>query len=749
MSLGLRLIWRARSRMGPNLGLSSALGGARHPLLNSTLQAQARRWLSPPAREDPWVLGAVGAADSRAEGDAPLVASAQTTSTPSLAAHRKHSLRREIKARVPSQHSTPMIKRRINYPDRRASYRSLRKHNNSVLRQLRHDHAQEALNKPVTNWRLVLDFMIHHTPKHGELLDFKVGIGRGAAAQARANLSELDTNLWQIQKRHGCKIRIESGSHGNVPLILSLSGTNVSVQGSLSELIRVVGRVSAVRVLDRARQISLSEVWKGDHQDGRPIRLLGDEEPAAEDETVTLYGSTVEFASLARPPTPKPYQLTTRADEIPEPAVWTKSSFEQYVSSLVLGRVPTHLHRSLYPDGPDHQTTVVNLLTKIFRLEDMETVISVSALNMALRFIHSCGPVFRPAARALFYQSELQHLPIDAETFHGFLTSASRGSDLNGFYSILKAMHRRGHYMRAETWTAFLAMIHDPQIKQQIMKKMRSRDLHRLQLILEELGRQNTVLELEHGIGTDMAVEELIRTQDNLYGKSWLNTMTLNRMIDIIGSNGNLEACNELLQLAEHDRRARADHYTLNTMIIHTKSIPKKIALLSRWPNLEPDVVTYQQLFQTAWKQRLPNMLGVVWRYAVFAGLTNSSMRNALTKLIRAGPTSSNQQGFIKAWEDVIFGRDELATGRRLSSDDPNGFGAVQLMGQYLEDAGEKRPLVEVGAKLREAYELDMRIHKLGGEGIVTPSMMETLTVKIPLGDKGKNEAQPIQIKYS
>lgn len=743
MSLGLRLLWRAGSRIGLDRGLSSAPGGPRHPVSNSTLQTQARRWLSSPsesplplAKHGPLVLGAVGVVGSKAEGNATLVAPAQTTSTRSPAAHRKRSERREVKARVLNQHSTPMIKQRINYSDRRASYRSLRKHNNSVRRQLRYDHAQEALNKPAVNWRLVLDFMIHHTPKHGDLLDFKVGIGRGAAAQARANLSELDTNLWQIQKRNGCKIRIESGSHGNVPLVLSLSGTHPSVQGSLLELIGVVGRVSAVRVLDRARQISLSELWKGDHQHRSPIRLLGDEESAAEDETVTLYGSTVEFASLAHPPMPKPYQLTTRADAIPEPAVWTQSSFEQYVSSLVLGRVPTHLHGALYSDGPSHQMTVVNLLTNIFRSEDTTAAISVSALNMALRFIHSCGPGFRPAARALFYQSQLQHLPIDAETFHVFLTSASRGSDLNSFYSTLKAMQRRGHYMRAETWTAFLAMIHDPQIKQQIMRKMRSRNLHRLQPVLEELGRQNAVLELERGIRKDMSVEEFIHTQNNLYDKSWLDTMTLNRMIDIIGSNGKLEACDELLQLAEHNKRARPDHYTLNTLMIHTPSVPKKIALLSRWPHIEPDVVTYQQLFRTAWKGRCPNMLGVVWRYAVFAGLTNPSMRNSLTKLARAGPTSSNKQAFLKAWEDAIFGRDELAMGRRLSSHDPNGFGAAQLMAQYLEDAGEERPLVDLETKLKEAYDLDMRIHKFGGEGIMTPSMMENFTVKIPLNGR-------------
>ncbi|TGJ82226.1 hypothetical protein E0Z10_g6531 [Xylaria hypoxylon] len=746
MSLGVKSLWRAQSRISLAHGFSLVPREFRNLPFSNTSQARCRFSSS---TEPSSPVGVLESWDSRkyeigeradrtvqdeASKSPPHSASANTTSTSSSTARGRLSLRRKMKTQVPSSRATPMIKPAIQYPNRRASYRSLRKHVVSTRRQALHEYNRNALDKPANDWRSTLDFMIRHTPKFGEVLDFKVGIGRGAAVEARATLSELDTNLWQIQQKHHCKIRIESGFGDDESLVLSLSGTSVSVRESLLELVRTVGKVRAVRVLDPALQLSSPELWKGSTQDQLPIQLLRDGEFAAEDETVTVYGHTADFVKMAQRPKHKFYELTTRADEIPQPALWTKSSFEQYVAKLVFARVPTHLHRSLYPVGLDHQATVVHLLTMLFSSENLRAATSTTALKMALRFIHSRGPIFRPAARTIAYQAELQHLPLDAEAFQTFLSSASRAGDLEGFNSILREMHKKGHYMRAETWTSFLSMIRDTRIKYYIMRRMRSRGLHRLQPILEELGRQKAVLDLECHADTEMGIQRLLHAQDRQYGSSWLDTITLNKMIDVLGAQGSLGACHELLDLVDRSHRVRPDHYTLNTMMTHTRSIPQKIALLSRWPELGPDAVTYQQLFQTAWKQRLPNMLRVIWRYGVFTGLTSSKMRHTLTMLMRPELTLSNNRAFLKAWEDVILGRRELVAGRLVVPNNAKGFGAVQLMKQYMEDAGARRPLVGLETKLMEAYNLDMRIHKFNREGAeISPSMRESLTIDIPL----------------
>ncbi len=95
----------------------------------------------------------------------------------------------------------------------------------------------------------------------------------------------------------------------------------------------------------------------------------------------------------------------------------------------------------------------------------------------------------------------------------------------------------------------FWPMIEDPRIKSYVMGKMRSRGLHHLPPIREVLGRQKAVMDVESCADTEINIQSLLHAQDRLYGTSWLNTVTLNKMIYILGARGNLEACYELLDL--------------------------------------------------------------------------------------------------------------------------------------------------------------------------------------------------------
>ncbi|KAI0479791.1 hypothetical protein F4859DRAFT_449923 [Xylaria cf. heliscus] len=759
MSLGISSLWGARSRIRLVQGLSLVPRGSQNLLFASRIQG--RYWLSssagPPSREPPsperpspewpslegaakppdfWELFEEAAetdeADKADKADkAPRRKSNRTPPHP-------HSIRAMVtEAQEPDPHAGVLIKRAISYPNPQASARSLQKHKLSVRTQVRYTQIRNAFGKYAHNWLTTLDLLIRHSPKFGEVIDFKVGIGREAAAGALANLSELDTNLWQIQQRHRCKIHVESGFHDDKPLILSLSGTDVSVRESLLDIVSAVGQVTGVRVMDPTLEISSPEFWKSSSQGQLPIQLLGQEESASEGTILTVYGHNGRSMKPALYPAYEQYQLTMRADEIPRPVAWTKTSFENYVAQLVFAQVPTRLHKSLYPDGLDHQSTVVQLLTQLFTSEDTRSALSVAALKHALRYMQS-RLIFREQSRILYNRAQLLHLPLDAEVFHIFLTNASKAGDLDTFNNFLRAMRRKGLYMRAETWIAFLGMIQDPQIKYYVMRKMRSHGLDRLQPVLKELGRENVLLVLERRADSEINMVDLLEAQDKQYGLSWLNNITLNKMIYILSARGNLRACHELLDLVSINQRVKPDQHTLNTMISNTRSIPEKIALLSRWPGLEPDVVTYHILMQVAWRKGLPNMLRVLWRYAEFAGLVSVHIRYTLTKLMRPEANPSKHMAYLKAWEDVIFGRSELAASRLLDSNP--GPMTARLMLNYVKDAGDLRPIVPLGSKLGEAYDLDLTIRKLHKEGAeISPALRESLTVNMSLGSKVKD----------
>ncbi len=205
MSLGVKSLWGAQSRISLVQGLS--LVPREHCNLPCRSPLQARCWLSSSAEFPPPIgelepasvredeanqTAADGALRDESRGRPRRSAFATRASTSSSAARgttlfKKH---RDGASAKFARHSSDQAMGPVSKQTRRR--RSLRKHVASSRRQVLHEYTRDALKKPPNDWHSTLDFMVRHTPKFGEMLDFKVGIGKGAAAQARATLSDLD-----------------------------------------------------------------------------------------------------------------------------------------------------------------------------------------------------------------------------------------------------------------------------------------------------------------------------------------------------------------------------------------------------------------------------------------------------------------------------------------------------------------------------------------------------------------------------
>lgn len=593
--------------------------------------------------------------------------------------------------------------------------------------------------------------MLRHTRTVGETLNFRVIIGRGIAAETYRLLSEPDTNLAEICRRNESLIQIEEISSENGELILKLTGSEDSVRKSLIDIVGLMGKITAVRVSDPSWESLMLEVWRGATEKRPGIRLIAAGEVAIDNKTMTVQTSVSKFTEYKHY---KHYSLTKRADEIARPTEWTKVSFGEYVAALVRGRVPSHLSRSLYPDGPDHQGTVVSLLLDLFTSEKSRSAASLSALKLAINFIESRGSGFRQASRSIFNQAESLNLPMDAEIFNAFLVSASKARDLNGFDAILKTMVRKGYALQGGAWVAFLAMIENASVKSYIAAKVRVKRLTRNPSVRRAIGRQMAMLDLERHLSTtEFDIKQFIKVQNKRFGIGWLDTMTLNRIFHVLGTHGQLDACNALWDLVCTERIASPDAVLLNTMLTHTRTIIEKVetvrSILSRYsmPWLQPNRTTYHLLFRAAWTRRYPNMLRVIWRYSALVGLTNPKMRHAMTILLREERPSSARRALLKSWEDVIFGQAELAEMRTCHSDKLN---ATHMATKYVDQAGGMRPSDPFATKLAEALAKDRKIHKLLKEGtIVSPSMRESLTVEIPLkAEKPEKQKKPKAVRY-
>ncbi|KAI0108409.1 hypothetical protein F4814DRAFT_427874 [Daldinia grandis] len=716
MSLGIKSLWRARSYTTCVSGLSLIPREQRNPFHQ---EQSLLRWISTTHWNTKTKLASEDILNKLLNGRSQSFL---------IRAFR----RRDMKKRSGFQPKTPeLVKRPVQYPIKRESLRSLRKHRGSAARQYLYESAREISSESLSSWHSTFDFMLRHTTDIREILYFQLIIGKGVAAEARAALSEPDTHISQICRRNESFVRIEEISPENGELVLSLSGSEDSVRKSLVDIIEVVGKITAVRVSDPALGSLLLDVWKGATGKRPEIRLLGDGEVTVDDKTLTVQTSFSNYVKY------KGYPLTMRADEINRPTEWTQDSFEKYVAALVHGRLLPHLAQTLYPEFPDHQETVVSLLTELFTSDHTRSAASLSALKIAVNFIESRGSGFRQASRTIFNQAEMLSFSMDAEIFNIFLISASKAGDLNGFNSILRAMVRKGYAPQGRSWVAFVEMIQSPALKRYIVAKLRTKGLNRNPSTLRAIGRQMAIMDLERHMSTEFDVRTFVREQDKKYGPRWLDTITFNRIIDVLGTHHNLDACNALLDLIYDTGITSPNAITLNTILTHTKSFAQQIALfrpiLTRWKRLALHADTYNLLFGAAWKRRYPNMLRVILRYAALARRTTPKLRYTLTKLLTQRQHLSTQWAFLKSWEDVIFGQTELAEMRATYQD---SLKVEHMIHKYIEQTQGMKLEASFLDKLEEALEMDVTIHQLRKNGLPTnpsTSVRESLSVPLPL----------------
>ncbi|KAI1389553.1 uncharacterized protein F4822DRAFT_204638 [Hypoxylon trugodes] len=725
MSPGINSLWRARSCITRAQGLSLAFREQHNPPY--LYQHNPQRWLSTPPPKETGKVAETDADEAWSEWE--------DVSNKISKGKSRSSLTRDVNKRIIKTRSNfqprdrALVRPIVQYPSKNESYRSMRKHKKSAAIQHLHDTLRELDSRDAHDWFPTFQFMMQHT-EVGETLYFQIVIGKSLAAEARGVLSEPDTHISQIFRRNECVVQIEEDGSQGGELVLSLSGSEDSVRKSLRDMVWIVGKLTAVRVSDPAWEKLLWEAWKGATPKKPEIRLLGDGKVTVDDKTMTIGTWSANFSKY------KDYVLTKRADEIEHPTEWTKISFEKYVAALVHGRIPNHLARSLYPSYPNHQETVVSLLNELFTSEHTKSAISLSALKMAINYIESRGAGFREVSRLIFDHLATQNFPMDAEIFNIFLVSSSKAGNLDAFRKILGSMVRKGFPPQGRAWAAFMELVKNPAAKQYIIERLRRKGFASNPSLRHPIGKQMAIIDLEKLCSTAVDIKTFIYRHTKKYGDGWMDTITFNRMLDTLGAHGQVDACNALLNLAFSEGIATPNAVSLNTILTHVRDIAQWLeilqSMLSRWPKLVPDSATYRILFRVAWVLRSPNMLRVIWRYAVFTRQTSSHLRNDVTKLLR-GYNPNARSVFLKDWEDIIFGRDELA---QIRAAYPNGPQAKHFITKYLE-ARDSVLSVDLATKLAEAVVTDRMIHQLLREGkTIDSSMRESLTVAIPLVPK-------------
>lgn len=761
MSLGVKSVWRAHAWASAASGLSlsprelpralSFYAGNRHIYTGSTTAANPTESSLktgtielnlPNETNEPANTVRRVTSKSPAEPDLDLTNSGDLkVINASPSAVRRAFLRRVIKQRAGSDSKNPVLVKQVQwYPSKDEVARSVRKSSRSKARQDLWAYARSKEDRPGADWRGVVSFLSKLTPKFGSIFDFKVTVGKGAADEIRELLPRGPTaEPGQLQQATRAIVRVDGVDDRDGTLHLTLTGSAHSIRMALMDLLEASGHITAVRTLDSNSEGMLRDLWQQQRTNLLSVKLLGSEDVEFDDKVLTLTSERgpVDY----RLPERRHYTLVQRADQIPQPAVWTRSSIESYVALLVYGVVPPHHYNTLYNKTSDHQQTVVALLLEIFLSEDSRRVLTPKALAMALMYIQSRKLAFRPAARAIFNQAEVHNIPMDTRICNLFMQGSASSGDLDGFDAILKTMARKNLHADSESWLALLSLVEDVEAKRYILGKMHKKGLDRIESALVKAGRHMAPFELQNSLKQLESISAFVNQQDKLYGSLWLDQSAFNKLVDVLGKNGKHDLCNELFELVYETRRALPNAITLNTMITHNRSLQQALETIrmfqTRWPTAKVlDKDSYDILFQVAWKNRSPNMLRVIWHYASFARLASSKMRHRVTSFLRKDE-GLGRMSLVKTWEAEIVGGDTMA----LLSPNHEYTLATAISWWHGAKSHYYKPAASFGKKLIEAYELDRQVHSKIKEGeVMTPPLRASLTVKIPLKQRDNKE---------
>lgn len=761
MSLGVKSVWRARACASAASGLS--LSPRELPrVLSFGPRASQRRWDSAKASNSYKSTTADKAFDLEVSSQSIELApklrriSSRLPSHPnpdptehedpkvigaSPSAVRRAFLRRIIKQKADSDIKNPVLVKQVQwYPSKDAVARSVRRSSRSKARQDLWAYARTKEDKSGADWRTVVSFLANLTPRFGSIFDFKVTVGKGAADEIRELLPRGPTaEPGQLQQATRAIVRVDGIDDTNGTLRLTLTGSAHSIRMALLDLLKASGHITAVRTLDSNSEGMLRDLWQQQKNNLQAVRLLGSEDVDFDDRILTL--TSEQGPTDYQLQSNRHYNLVRRADDIPQPAVWTRESIESYIALLVYGVVPPRHYAALYKDTSDHQQTVVSMLLNIFLSDDSRRVLTTQALAMALKYIQSRKLSFRPAARAIFNQAELHNIPMDTRICNLFMQGSASAGDLDGFDAILKTMARKNLHADSESWLALLALVEDVEAKRYILGKMHKKGLDRIESALVKAGRHMAPFELEGSIKQLQSMKAFIEQQDKSYGPLWLDQSALNKLVDVLGMYGKHDLSDELFELVHEFHRTIPNAITVNTIITHSKSTQQTLEtirmLQARWPTAKiTDKDTYDMLFQVAWKNRSPNMLRVIWHYASFAREASSKMRHRMSNFL-SRDEGHGRMSLVKTWEAEIVGADTMAQ-LSPSHDEPL---ATAISWWHGAKSHHFKPTASFGKALIEAHELDRQVHAKIKEGeLMTPVMRKSLTIEIPLKRRENKE---------
>ncbi|KND86353.1 hypothetical protein TOPH_08996 [Tolypocladium ophioglossoides CBS 100239] len=624
MSLGIKSIWRTRSRCIGTPGASPFWRGAfrsRAPLLlYSTLRSET----------------ATTSPTAPASTDIKLRSQLRTEVVHTN--HTRNQLLRDAfrvdtaatREAVEQKLSSPFVPVARDYPSPIAARQSMAQSRKIARVQVGFDIIWRQFGSGTPDWADTFNLLKRMTPKRSEgpnMTAVRIVLPKSwdlAVGNHKIEFVDSTTGV-------AAKLRV-SADHQN-PSAIVLRGQSSVLAKAADELIAACKDVEVFRLGEVAAfDYEVKRLWPAieDAPDG------GSSLPADKLDNIWVHKELQTYWI------DKPYEQT------PRPKWWTKETFESYITALVCGRLRPHLampfYRQVRKDGNliDTDGIRVGLILRTFEDPSARDCVTPSVLKMAMAFMAHRGG-HRASADRLFTQAEEWGLPMDTDAFNVMLDGYVAKRDVAFFHKFLQKMEARYFHPNARTWLLFLKLVQRDDERRQIIVAMYELGL------FEDPATRRGIAGIMAGYDSYAAftagkkLDMFMADQTMRYGEDWFTVGASNRILkEFLHFHGKEHSrfadFKGLIERQSEDGR-KVDISTINLILEHcaaARDWDTAMWALSRLPQFEcePDHRTYQLLISLACNARSPNALGVAFFYGVLDRKLRQSARKAMQRVL-------------------------------------------------------------------------------------------------------------------
>ncbi|KAK0387411.1 hypothetical protein NLU13_5723 [Sarocladium strictum] len=311
-------------------------------------------------------------------------------------------------------------------------------------------------------------------------------------------------------------------------------------------------------------------------------------------------------------------------ERIPKPDTWTKSSFNQYITSLIQKRLKTSAIRRFYERATDTDGVRVNLMMEAFEDPEIRHCITPVVLNQALSFMMWRGG-HRASAERLFEMAQEWGVPMDTTTFNIILGGYVANRSTAHFYRVLRKMRNELFVPNTRTWLHVLQLAESDDARRNIIVKMYDHGAFDDPAARREIASIMGAHDLHVALRTGQTLQQFCLDQADRYGPDWFTTSALTSIVkeflmfydDVTGAHK--AKFQELETLFERQPDDGMDSHRKAIQAILTTAVRRKNWDIALWAlelrakvGCVPDPDLYTALVDLAVETQSPHVLGAL-----------------------------------------------------------------------------------------------------------------------------------------